>query len=283
MDRALKKMYKVTSLLDGVYGISSSGVMSYLVIGETGAMVIDTAYGFGDLNQVVKELTALPVTVVNTHGHVDHSGGNFYFGSPVCIHEADVEIYKRHNQPQFHRIMERTLRAFRYLFFWRTIVPKNPEYNDERRANFGNWRFIKEGDSFDLGGVTAEVVEIPGHTRGSIAMFFPEKKLMITSDGANPGTWMFLPESTMLSVYRESLKKLKKYSFEYILTGHISRLMPKSVLDAWIHVAESPDIAHGKKGKEAEFAPGVHQITCWATDDLKHKGPSIVLDPKKVD
>ena len=283
MDKKARKLYRVIPLMDGVYGISSSAVMCYLLVGKTGAMLIDTAYGFEDLSEVVKEITTLPVTVVNSHGHVDHSGGNFFFGTPVYIHKADVEVYRRHNQPAMHRLMERTLSIFELLIFWRTIVPKDPERNDEQRASFDNWLYLKEGDVFDLGGLTAKVIEIPGHTQGSVAMYFPEKKLMVTSDGANPATWLFLPESAKLSVYLESLKKLKAYSFDHILTGHSSILLPKAVLDAWIHVAETPDLAGGKKRKEEAFAPGVHPITCWASDDPKHKGPNIVLDPLKAD
>lgn len=283
MDRALRKMYRVVPILDGVYGISSSAVMCWLFIGKSGAMLIDTAYGFEDLRQVVRDLTPLPVTVVNSHGHVDHTGGNFFFDSPVYIHREDVEVYRRHSQPEMHRLMEKPLSLFNLLFFWRTLVPRDPERNDERRAGFDSWAFLKEGDVFDLGGLTAEVIEIPGHTQGSVAVYFLEKELMVTSDGANPAVWLFLPESARLSVYRESLKKLKAYSPRYILTGHSADLMLGKVLDDWLHVAENPDLAHGKQGKEEEFAPGVRPLTCWAADDPKHKGPCIVLDPGKAD
>lgn len=284
MNQTLKKMYRVKPLMDGVYAISSSIVETYLVVGQRGALLVDTAYGFEDLSAVVREITALPLTVINSHGHIDHTGGNFYFNAPVCIHEADVEVYRRHNEPTFHRHMEKSLKLFDRIIFWRTLLPKDPERNDSRRASFDNWHLIHEGDRFDLGGVTAQILEIPGHTPGSVAVLFPEKRLMITSDGANPGTYLFLPESTTLSVYIESLKKLKSYDYDSILTGHSAKLMPKRELDAWLHVAEHPDLKHGKPREDDDIlAPGVHAITCWAADDPRHKGPSIVLDPAKMD
>lgn len=283
MEKALQKMYRVKPLMDGVYAISSSAVKTYLIVGQRGALLVDTAYGFEDLSAAVREITTLPLTVINSHGHIDHTGGNFYFNTPVCIHEADVEVYRRHNQPGFHRHLEKSLRLFDRIIFWRTLLPKDPERNDGRRSSFDNWRFIKEGDRFDLGGVTAQIIEIPGHTPGSVAVFLPEKRLMITSDGANPGTYLFLPESTRLSTYIESLKKLKNYDYDFILTGHSDKLMPKKDLNSWLHVAENPDIKHGKPREDDEIlAPGVHAITCWATEDPKHKGPGIVLDPTKV-
>lgn len=284
MNKTLGKMYKVKLLMDGVYAISSSAVKTYLIVGQHQALLIDTAYGFEDLSAVVREITPRPLTVLNSHGHIDHTGGNFYFNSPVCIHEADIPVYRRHNQPEFHRHMEKSLRLFDRIIFWRTLIPKDPERNDRQRAGFDNWLFIKEGDRFDLGGVSAQIIEIPGHTPGSIAVYLPEKRLMITSDGANPGAYLFLPESTTLSAYIESLRKLKNYDYDFILTGHSDKLMPKSELDAWLHVAEHPDLKHGKPRADDEIlAPGVHAINCWAKDDPRHKGPCLVLDPAKID
>lgn len=284
MDRSARKMYRLKELLPGVYGISSSVVMTYLVVGKESAMLVDTAYGFGGLDQAVREVTNLPVTVVNTHGHIDHSGGNFCFDTPTCIHEADVEVYRRHNAPVFHRELEKSLKLFDRILFWRDLLPKHPEANDDKRANFNNFRFVKEGDAFDLGGLTARIIEIPGHTQGSIAVLFPEKQLIVTSDGACGGTYLFLPESTDLPTYIGSLRKLEKLDFDYILTGHSSKLFRKSVLKDWLHVAQHLDLEHGKPDKgQSIVSPGVTPVRCWAKDDPKHKGPSIVVDPNKLD
>ena len=278
-----QSFYTTKEILPGVYGISSSAVMCWLIVGTKGAMLVDTAYGFEDLAAEVRKTTQLPLTVVNSHGHVDHTGGNFYFDTPVCIHEADVELYKLHNTPRFHRYMEKSLRLFGRILFWKHFLPKDPERNDEQRAAFDNWRFIKEGDTFDLGGVTAQIIEIPGHTQGSVAVLFPEKRLIVTSDGANPATWLFLPESAPLSVYIHSLKKLQGFAFDTILTGHSARPVPRNALEDWLHVAQNPDLKSGRVAKASELAEAGRQVTCWATDDPRHRGPNLVLDPQKAD
>ncbi len=282
MDKILKKTYRVKKLMDGVYGITSSGVACYLIIGKEKACVIDTAYGFADLKAMVREITDLPLIVFNSHGHIDHTGGNFYFDTPVCIHEKDVEVYKKHNEPSFHRYMEKSLKTLNRIVFWRILVPKHPEDTDEGRMNFSSWQFVKDGDRFDLGDLTAEVIEIPGHTQGSIAIYFPEKKLIVTSDGANTATWLYLPESTDLSTYINSLHKLETYEFEHILTGHSLTLFSRNDLQDWIKVAEHPGLNHAKEVKGGDFAPGVKPLQIWAEDDIKHKGPSIVIDPEKI-
>ena len=48
----------------------------YLVTGTDKALVIDTMYGQEDLKEAVKNLTDLPLMLVNTHGHFDHTYGN---------------------------------------------------------------------------------------------------------------------------------------------------------------------------------------------------------------
>ena len=280
MDKKIGKMYKIRALTDHVYGISSSMVMTYLVVGKTSAMVIDTAYGFLDLSQAVRSVTDLPLIVINTHGHVDHSGGNFYFDTPTCIHPADEEVYYRHNAPELHRLVEKTLRSVQHLIFWRTLITKHPEENDSNRANFDRWIFLKDGDRFDLGGLTAEIIHIPGHTPGRVAIFVPELRLLFASDGANAAPYLFLPESTSLSVYAGSLRKLERYDFDYILTGHSSKLFPREELQKWIHVAENADLSTAKKQRN-EIAPGVEIFQCWAKDDKKHKGPQVLIDPTK--
>ncbi|MCR4950212.1 MAG: hypothetical protein K6A40_02685, partial [Solobacterium sp.] len=206
---------------------------------------------------------------------------NFYFDTPVCMNEKDVDVYQRHSEPSFHRYMEKRLKALDKIIFWRTLVPKHPEKTDEGRMNFSSWHFVKDGDRFDLGELTAEVIEIPGHTQGSIAICFPEKKLVVTSDGANAATWLFLPESTDLAEYAASLHKLEKFSFESILTGHSLKLFSRKDLEDWIRVADHPGFAHAREQKGGDFAPGVRPLQVWAEDDSKHKGPSIMIDPVK--
>ncbi len=282
MDKTLRKTYRVRKLMEGVYGISSSGVVCYLIIGKEKACVVDTAYGFADLKALVEEITDLPLVVFNSHGHIDHTGGNFYFDTPVHIHEKEVEVYKRHNDPAFHRYMEKSLKALNRIFFWRTLVPRHPETTDEGRVNFSNWKFIKDGDRFDFGELTAEIIEIPGHTQGSVAFYFPEKKLIVTTDGANAATWLFLPESACLSTYINSLHKLETYDFEHILTGHSLSIFTRKDLQNWIKVAEHPGLDHARNEKSKDYAPGVIPLHVWAEDDVKHKGSSILIDPEKI-
>ena len=58
-------------------------VISCLVLGTDRALLFDTGMGIASISDVVARLTDLPVTVVNSHSHLDHVGGNAEFSSVV--------------------------------------------------------------------------------------------------------------------------------------------------------------------------------------------------------
>ena len=45
---------------------------------------------------------------------------------------------------------------------------------------------LKEGDQFDLGGVTCEVYEVPAHTGDSLAFFIPEIRALFAGKNYIP-------------------------------------------------------------------------------------------------
>jgi glyoxylase-like metal-dependent hydrolase (beta-lactamase superfamily II) len=81
-------------------------------------------------------------------------------------------------------------------------------------------RVIVENDIIDLGdGIEAHFIEVPGHTKCSIATYVPELKAMFPSDAApfptDDGSGFSFPSSQYdLSLYMESLKKLTGHQVE---------------------------------------------------------------------
>ncbi|MCX5849033.1 MAG: MBL fold metallo-hydrolase [Deltaproteobacteria bacterium] len=85
---------------------------------------------------------------------------------------------------------------------------------------------LKEGDRFDLGGVTCEVYEVPGHTGDSLAFYIPEIRALF------PGEACGIPEGDkdddvqveFLSSYDDyvaSLEKIIKLRPKLICMGHM--------------------------------------------------------------
>ena len=81
--RTKENWYDVRDLGDGIWGIAEWGhqeeVLSFLLVGDQEALLLDTGLGFFSMRAIIESITAKPVTVVNTHSHFDHIGNNAEF------------------------------------------------------------------------------------------------------------------------------------------------------------------------------------------------------------
>ena len=87
--------FEVYQLLHQIFAIYEphhfQEVMSFLVIGSTKAMLVDTGMGIKNIKAVVEELTDLPLVVVNTHTHFDHIGDNWRFDLVHVLDEPSAK------------------------------------------------------------------------------------------------------------------------------------------------------------------------------------------------
>lgn len=209
----------------GVHLISEPvHVNSFLVVGENGAALIDSGLGIGDIRDVVESLTDLPVLVVNTHYHFDHTGGNHLF-SEVAIHKRGVEPV---GQPVPEEVLERytayteaMLEAFElyrqlddrfFHFFADETTPRSlPPGFDPR-----TWRIVptvpsrvlSDGDVLDLGGRKLRVIHSPGHTPDCICLLDEANGILFGGDTINTGPiYAHLPDSD-LEAFARSTRQL---------------------------------------------------------------------------
>ena len=89
MERTVTKLAEGVSLIKGI----DFECCIWLVEGREKALLVDTGLGVGDLRGEVEALTDKPVIVANTHGHGDHSGGNYAFDR-VYMHPAALPDVK---------------------------------------------------------------------------------------------------------------------------------------------------------------------------------------------
>ena len=83
------KLYPMVQFKKDTWEIDEFDCASmFLLIGSERALLIDCGMGIGDLRGAVEMLTDKPVTVVLSHGHVDHTGNARQF-SEVWLHPAD--------------------------------------------------------------------------------------------------------------------------------------------------------------------------------------------------
>ena len=244
-------IYFVEEIAKGIYKIYEQRNASvYLVTGEKKACLIDTAYGLTNLRELVSSYTDLPVTVVNTHGHIDHVLGNHWFDN-ARLNSADKYMYDEITMQFSFMINEPWVMDF-YGDFVKEIDPENVHFPEPVN--------ISEGDIIDLGGRTIEVYEVPGHTKGSIVLIDRSDKICYSGDSIIEQLWLFLEESESLETYLNSLKRIREVlrdaGVEKIYSGHFSyEPIPVSMVDTMIEAMELI-IARKLEGVEVENHAG---------------------------
>ena len=213
--------YKSVRIMDGVYHISDPlGVYSTLIVGSRRALLVDTGSGLGDLRGVVEGLTDRPLTVVNTHGHVDHISGDYQF-ERVLIPEADFSAALLNSGPYpRRRLLE--------------LAPEIPEgFDAGAYLSYGlaNAVAMAPGARFELGGETVQSVPLPNHTPGSTGYICLERRLLLSGDAAAPMTYLFFGESCALGEHIRILERLlRDRRFDALLCAHSGSVFTKKDL-----------------------------------------------------
>jgi len=254
----IKSLLTPRKLLDGIWSIDGpANDLMYLITGTHRAMLVDTGMGLGDLAAIVHSLTDLPVTVINTHGHPDHAGGNGGFDE-VWLDLQDEALMRVMTSDEFRlddlrRLHDGTVDEYQRLV--EELVPVQPYHIRPMHA----------GQVFDLGGRCFEVVPLPGHTLGSICLLNVDEKLLFSGDSivATP-VWMYQDYCTPLCKYLDSLRKIleRESEFETIFPGHQPTPLDRNQLHELIACADeilaNPGIGEPTKTFAGEGLLWVH-------------------------
>lgn len=152
---------------------------SYLAYNPAGGLIIDSDLPGSD-SAILHALQCWQINpedihlIVLTHGHLDHGGSagalRRITGAPVALHPDDWKILKRAKVevPPIHGYLGWTRRfLIRQLL---KLIPYEPIEPDIE---------LYSGQRLDQYGIFGQVVAIPGHTGGSIALLLDSGEIFI--------------------------------------------------------------------------------------------------------
>ena len=248
--------FAVYAVAPGVYSIheprQSQRTISYLITGEKQAVLFDTGMGIGDLRTVIEQLTKLPVTVLNSHTHHDHVGGNWQFENVQGMDTA----FTRHNAEGSREEAQAEVAAGQ-------VCGDLPAGFDAKAYQTRAWKIKatrRDGDRIDLGGRTLEILSTPGHTPDAICLLDRANGLLFTGDTFYRGTvWLYRPE-TDLDAYGASIKRLAALAsgIRTVLGAHNVPVAPPSVLPALVSAFDEV-----RSGKLQPTRAGAGKIRYW--------------------
>jgi glyoxylase-like metal-dependent hydrolase (beta-lactamase superfamily II) len=198
----------------------------YLVRGAKTA-IIDTAVLGGPTDYLAPALASIGLGlgsvdyVLNTHGHMDHLGGNAEMkdaGAEISIHKADVE---RSKSNQSH--LDRARAGMEMLGLHDRVPAREAQLLRLLGREVGCDRELDDGDVVDLGpDVKLTVVHTPGHTPGSVCYYWEAAGILITGDsiqvrGSRVGGMPVLEDP---SSYPASLAKAESVGATTLCMGH---------------------------------------------------------------
>jgi glyoxylase-like metal-dependent hydrolase (beta-lactamase superfamily II) len=210
-------------------------------------VLLDTGLGIAPIRQVAERLTDRPVSVLNTHSHFDHVGGNHEFDE-IAIHELGAPALE-------HEVPQELLAA--YLDYTRRLLAAAADYRRADDALFhlltsdsdprplpagfdpAGWRIpasratttLRDGDRVDLGGRELTVLHTPGHSPDLICLLDERNGLLFATDAISTGPiYAQLPDSDV-DAFAASTRRLADLvpDLRSVLVHHFGRVAVEPV------------------------------------------------------
>lgn len=203
---------------------------SYAIKGPERNLIIDTGWNQQEcLDAMQAGLKELDIDIRRTdffitHLHTDHLG----LVSSLVTDTSTIYF----NQPEADRIQSGIplddLMAFARLNGFpekelQTIPHAHPGFKFRSKGPL-SFHILKEGDTLRIGDYRFRCVETPGHSKGHMCLYEPDKKILVAGDhilgDITPTISLLSDDWNPLKEYLENLDKVGQLDVELVLPGH---------------------------------------------------------------
>lgn len=226
------------TLENGVTWIDEPGVHDWLrpniwhVRGRDRDLLFDSGMGVVSLRDGLASLFEKDVFAVASHSHFDHMAGLHEFDHRLCHHsELDILSAPTLENTVGATFMDRDVldrEGFPVIQepdIWFQTLPWEG-YRSEKDYQLKAappTRLLSEGDVIDLGDRHFDVLHVPGHSPGSIALFEKETGIFLSGDAIyNPteGPILDFYEHSDADDYIETMIRISELPVSLVCAGH---------------------------------------------------------------
>lgn len=197
------------------------GDSGFLVDDGTTSILYDTGFAFTgyQLGERVKEILGnRPLDYIFlTHSHYDHSLGapyvkRLYPDCKIVAGEYDAAVFKKPTAKNAMRELDRKYAHTCGIDSYEDLV-------DELTVDI----VVKDGESFRAGSFDFVAINLPGHTKSSLAYYSPSRKLLLSCESLG----IFDGKKTVMPIYlisyamtRQSILKAMELDIDNLLIPH---------------------------------------------------------------
>lgn len=211
--------YETRRLDDGITLILESHVKPFYrcniwhVRGRDRDMLVDSGMGAVSLREHVRLVCERPLIAVGSHAHFDHIGGHYEFDERA-IHAAEAEILAYPSR--------RNTVADNWVSDDMFLAKPSEDYRaaDYEVRPAPATRLLRDGDVVDLGDRHFEVVHLPGHSPGSIALWEEATGILFSGDVVYDGELLDNAYHSDVGAYLASMEQLRGIPARVVHAGH---------------------------------------------------------------
>jgi glyoxylase-like metal-dependent hydrolase (beta-lactamase superfamily II) len=236
--------FEVIKLPNDIYAFYEPGhseqVNSFLILGEKKDLLYDTGMGIASIKKAIMEmrksegLADKDIMVLNSHGHLDHIGGNAEFDTITAFD----------NQWRIEKLLE-GIPAGNPLWvdYYSEVTGKpsapksfNPKTFSVPRLTRDKIRLIQQKQIIDLGNRQFSIINAKSHTTDSVILYESKSKILFTGDTFVPGFFLVLDFKEL----ERDLKQITNLDVKYHYNTHGDQLIAlglrKTILEAVIKI-----------------------------------------------
>ena len=188
----------------------------WLIKGKKQDLLIDTGLGVASLRQYIAQLIDKPLLAIASHVHFDHAGGLHEFDR-IAIHAAEAEALRTGDShaalcnPESGWVLDEHFEQLPYPEFTAmqyTFHAAEPT------------QLLQAGDVLDLGNKAFEILHLPGHSPGCIALYDAQNQELFSGDVIYDGDLLDHLPGSNISDYVSTYERIQNLSVETVYPGH---------------------------------------------------------------
>jgi glyoxylase-like metal-dependent hydrolase (beta-lactamase superfamily II) len=238
--------FEVTQFSPDLFRITEPGchrwvrANSFVILGRDRDILVDSGMGVAALPPILDCLSTRPRLVFTTHAHVDHVGSHPEFAEcEILVHPAEADELARPGRQGLRfpkrsaeEIAELRKSGFEPSDFMLEAVPfAGYDLTTYCRAPVNPTRLVSEGDVVETGDRKFEVLHLPGHSPGSIALRERSSGSLFSGDAIYDGVIVDNLAGSDVEVYRATMKRLAELPVAQVLGGHNAPMTRTQMLD----------------------------------------------------